>query len=235
MSEVTNPIQACNDIFLKPRGVFAALSHRDNWSWIPFVIVILFSILPTYLYFGVVDYGWYQDQTLATQMPDASPKELENIKAMSTASTAQTMTLIFGGIGVLVVTAIVALYHTLVTKNDDKSIHSFLDWFGAQWWFALPMVFNALISCVLIMLAEPGAQLNQSVIAPVSLAYISGMEMSSAWFNFAQGVRLDTIWGVYLTTVCLSEWTNFSTRKSLIVALIPVLFMYTVGILFIAL
>ena len=35
MSEVTNPIQACNDIFFKPNGVFKAVNEHNNWSWVP--------------------------------------------------------------------------------------------------------------------------------------------------------------------------------------------------------
>ena len=34
MSEVTNPIQACNDIFFKPNGVFKAVNEHNNWSWL---------------------------------------------------------------------------------------------------------------------------------------------------------------------------------------------------------
>lgn len=221
MNGVSNPIQACNDIFLKPNRVFAALTEKDNWSWVPFFIVLITSVVPAYLYFGVVDFDWYQTLTLQGQMPDASPAEIENMKAMSSAGLAQNMALIFTSIFLIIVAAIMALYFTLVTRNDEKSIHSYLDWYGAQWWMMLPVVISSLVSCILIVLMEPGAQVSESVLAPLSVAYIFGVEQSSQWFRFLMGIRLESFWSIYLATVCLGQWTNFSQKKCIIVAIIP--------------
>jgi len=232
MTEVTNPIQACNDIFLKPNAVFKALAEKDNWSWIPFFIVIITATVPSYLYFGVVDFDWYQNTSLATQMPDASPAEIENIKAMSSQSLVQTMTLIAGSIFMLIIVAIMSLYYTLVTRSDEKSIHSYLDWFGAQWWMLLPIVISSIISCVLILLTDAGAQVSEAILAPLSLGYIFGVEPSSQWFRVMIGLRLETIWSIYLGAVCLSQWTNFTMRKSVIVATIPTVLLLVVSLAF---
>ena len=57
---VTNPFQAASEIFYKPTQVFEAISVKDNWSWIPFIIVTAVAILPLYLYFNLVDFEWYR-------------------------------------------------------------------------------------------------------------------------------------------------------------------------------
>lgn len=223
MSEVSNPIQACNDIFLKPNGVFKAIGEKDNWSWLPFFIVVIFATVPGYLYFGIVDFDWFQTMQIQQSMPDASPAEIESYKAASSASMNQKIVLFSGFIGLVVIAAIQALYHTLVTRNDEKSIHSFLDWYGAQWWMFLPSVINALVACALILLLESGAQESEAILAPFSLAYIFGVEKSSAAFSLLLSIRLDSLWSIYLASVCLSQWTNFSKQKSIIVAVIPTL------------
>jgi hypothetical protein len=221
-NEVTNPIQACNDIFIHPSEVFKALSLKDNWSWIPFILVVIVSSLPAYLYFGVVDFNWYIDMQLSLSMPDASPAELENMRAMSgSAETAQVSALIGSPIFLVVIASIMALYYTLVTRNDEKSIHSFFDWFGAQWWFMMPTLIASVISMALILMVEPGAKVAQSILSPTSLAYIFSIDPSSKWAGFMSGLRIETIWTMYLGAICLQQWTNFSNKKSYIIAALP--------------
>lgn len=232
MNDVSNPIQACNDIFMRPNAVFKALSERDNWSWVPFFITIIALTLPSYLYFGVVDFDWYQTTTITAQMPDASPAEIDNAKAMSSQGLTQKIALFGGMLGLLLINCITALYFTLMTRNDEKSVHSFTDWYGAQWWFMLPFVIGALIACAIIMLAEPGAQLSQATLSPLSLAFIFGVEMNSDWFGLMQSLRLETIWSIYLASVCLSQWTNFSGQKAIIVAAMPSVIVLTITALF---
>ncbi|MCP9479595.1 hypothetical protein NNA33_16975 [Marisediminitalea aggregata] len=81
MSEVTNPIQACNDIFFKPNGVFKAVNEHNNWSWVPFLIVTVLSVLPGYLFINFVDFAWYQDMLINTQYGDMSPAEQNQIRS----------------------------------------------------------------------------------------------------------------------------------------------------------
>lgn len=222
--EVTNPLQACNEIFTRPSEVFKALSLKDNWSWIPFILVVVVSALPAYLYFGIVDFDWYIGTQLSLSMPDASPAELENMRAMSgSAEGAKISALIGSPIFLVIISAIMGLYYSIVTKNDEKSIHSFFDWFGAQWWFMMPTLIVSVISMGLILMVEPGTQVAQSILAPSSLGYIFSIDPSSKWAGFMTGMRLDTIWTIYLGGVCLQQWTNFSNKKSYIIAAIPTL------------
>ena len=78
MRVVTNPIQACNDIFMRPGSVFEALKTHNNWSWIPFFIVSILAVLPSYLYFSSVDPVWYTVyvSTNSADLRDLSPAEI---------------------------------------------------------------------------------------------------------------------------------------------------------------
>jgi hypothetical protein len=202
--------------------VFKALSIKDNWSWVPFILIAVITSLPAYMYFGVVDFTWYVDLQLSLNMPDASPAELENARPLfGTAESTRMFTLFIAPISLLVITAMLALYFTLLTKNDEKSIHSFFDWFGAQWWILMPTLVGALISLILILITDAGSQVSQAILSPTSLGYMFGTEEDSKWFGFLTSLRLETVWTIYLGAVCLHQWTNFSVKKAYIVSAIP--------------
>lgn len=220
MHQVTNPIQACNDIFFKPNGVFHAVGQKNNWSWIPFFIVVIMASLPAYLYFSMVDITWYQDMVINSQYGDLSPAEQEQYRQGMTRTAMTAFGLIGTAIGLLVINAIVATYLNLVSRSDEDCVQGFTDWYGFTWWTGMPVVVNSLIAVVLLLFAE-GHQISPVTLAPLSVAFVVGADMSSQWFGLLQTIRLDVIWSVYLTMVGVRQWTSFTTKKSGIIAVIP--------------
>ena len=99
MQSVTNPFQALSDIFYQPSAVFNALAEKDNWSWIPFILIVIFSCLPAYMYYGFVDITWYQEAVLAGQAEEMSPAELDIAKSQMTQSVLQISSLVMGVLG----------------------------------------------------------------------------------------------------------------------------------------
>lgn len=219
---VTNPIQACNDIFVRPSEVFKALAVKDNWSWLPFILIAVISCLPAYLYFSVIDYSWYVDVQLSVLAPDSSPAELEMQRSyMGTAESAQSSALYLTPVMLVIVSAMSALYYTVVTRNDDKSIHSFMDWYGVQWWTMMPYIIGAVVSLAILVMTDPGSELSPAVMAPLSLSFILGIDITNPWLSVMNEIRVDRIWGIVLGASCLQQWTNFSQKKAYIVATIP--------------
>lgn len=220
MHSVTNPIQACNDIFFRPNGVFAALAKHNNWSWVPFILVVVMAILPNYLYINFVDYSWYQDLIINSQFGDKSPAEQDMARQQMSRESGLIFAMVGTFVMLIVVNAIVAGYLTLTTRGDEECVQGYTDWYGFTWWTAMPMLINSLVAVVLILIASDH-QIQPSVIAPLSAAYAFGVEMSSSWFGLAQSIRLDSLWGIYLTTVGITQWTSFSTKKAAIIAVAP--------------
>ena len=101
-----------------------------------------------------------------------------------------------------------------MTKNDEKSIHGFTDWYGATLWMAMPMLVSSLVSLVLLTFQEPGAEISAAILAPLSLAFILGTDMASPWFNLLTIVSIDSIWLIFLAYVCVRTWTNFSQTRA---------------------
>ena len=220
MHQVTNPIQACNDIFFKPNGVFHAVGQKNNWSWIPFFIVAIMASLPAYLYFSTIDITWYQDMIINSEYADVSPAEQDQIRQGMSRTAMTAFGLIFTTLGLLLVNAIIATYLNLVSRKDEECVHGFTDWYGFTWWTGMPVVINSLIAVVLLLFAD-GHQISPVTLAPLSLAFVTGIDMSSDWFGLLQTIRLDVIWSVYLTMVGVRQWTRFTNKKSAIIAVIP--------------
>lgn len=229
METVSNPFQACNDIFFKPNRVFATLAHKHNWSWLAFFIVAAMALLPSYMYFNFVDFDWYKNMVVDTMYGDLSPAEQNMYRSNMTADSTVMFTLIGGILVLTIINAVMATYLNLVTKSDEENVNGFTDWYGFTWWVGLPIVVNTLLALGLILMSSDH-QVSPAIMAPTSLAFIFNVEMSSDWFNLLTAIRLDVLWSIYLIAVGVAQWTSFSGRKPYVIAAAPYLIIWTVWI-----
>ncbi|MGK0503933.1 YIP1 family protein [uncultured Alteromonas sp.] len=224
MHSVSNPFQACNDIFFRPNGVFKAVGEKNNWSWFPFLIVMMITLAAQYLYVNFVDIEWFANINIAAQ--DAmSPAEEDQMRAFFTRNTLMLSQLIGAFFALTIVNAIFAVYLNLTTRSDDSHVFGFTDWYGFTWWVSMPYVVTGLIAAALIMFAGDH-QISPAILAPLSLSYLLGVEMTSPWFAFAQAIRVELFWTIYLTMVGITQWTSFSTKKAAIIASAPYVVIY---------
>ncbi|RDV25190.1 YIP1 family protein [Alteromonas aestuariivivens] len=220
MHTVSNPLQACKDIFLRPNGVFRALAAKDNWSWFPFIIVAVVSVLPNYAYLNTVDFDWYRDLLITAQYDQISPAEQDQIRAQLTPQSVLVFATVATVLGYIIINAIVAAYLNIVTRSDEQNVHGYMDWYGFSWWTAMPVVVNCLLALVLMMFTS-NPQTSPNILTPLSAAFVFGIEMDSPYHNFAQAIRLDSFWSIYLTIVGISQWTSFSVKKAAVIAITP--------------
>lgn len=220
MHNVTNPLQACNDIFYRPNGVFKAVDEHNNWSWLPFFIVVIVAVLPNYFYASFVDINWYQDLIIQMQYADQSPAEQDMFRQNMTRDAITMFSTVGTVVGLIVINTIIATYLNLVSKSDEENIKGFTDWYGFTWWVTLPILINSLFAMFLLFMADDH-QVLPTIAAPLSLAYLFSIDMASPWFNLAQSIRLDSFFAIYLTAVGVSQWTRFTTRKSALIAVAP--------------
>jgi len=233
-NQISSPFTAITEVFYNPRAVFDTLSVKDNWSWIPFILIVAVSLIPGYLYFNTVDFSWYAQTSAMMALPEGSPAEIEAIANTMTVGLLSTTTLISVPLGLIIVVAILGGYYTLWTRNDEKSVHGFTDWYGAMWWIMMPTLISSVLACLYIAMQPVGSQIAQSAMAPLSLSFILGLDMTNTWYALLESIRLDTFWSMALAVYCLKSWTNFSTAKSIIVALIPNAVIWAI-VLFVAL
>ncbi|WP_427397631.1 YIP1 family protein [Glaciecola sp. 1036] len=228
---VTNPLQAASEVFYKPKAVFTAVGKVNGWSWVPFILVIVMGILPVYLYYHVVDLSWLVNQMALAANPDGSPAEIENYKRQMPENFYVYSYFVIP-IFISLITAIFAGYFTFVTRNDETNVQGFTDWYGAMWWIYMPTIINSFFACLLLALQEQNVQVNTAIMAPLSMAYIFGLDMTSEAFNFLSNIRLDSLWSILLSAYCVNTWTSFNFKKSMIIALIPYAVIWGIPFLF---
>ncbi|MGB3727063.1 MAG: YIP1 family protein [Glaciecola sp.] len=229
IAEVNNPFAALTQIFYQPKAVFDALAVRENWSWIPFLLMSVCLFFTTYLYYSVVDFEWWKQVMAETMLGDVSPSEKNALMNATTLETTRLTSAISIGIVMPIIGyALLALYYNVVTRNDDKSVQGFTDWYGAMWWMALPTIISALLSVIMLTVTDVNAQISENILSPLSLAFILSSATDSPWHNLLGFLRLDFIWVFYMAYVCVTSWTNFSTQKAVITAAAPFVLFITV-------
>jgi len=219
---VGNPITAVTEVFIHPKNVFDTLAVRENWSWVPFLLLALILFFPPYLYYSVVDFDWWRQMTADAVLGDVSPSEKQMFIDSANLSIVRLTQAISEALVVPIISfAILALYYNVMTRNDDKSVQGFSDWYGAMWWMALPSLLNALLAIILLTFQESNTQIYEHTLIPLSLAYVLNSTVESSWHAVFSSIRIDIFWTIYLGFVALRSWTNFSTQKAAITALLP--------------
>lgn len=220
MQPVSNPFQACNDIFYRPSAVFKTLLEKQNWAWIPFILVVVIASLPGYLYFDFVDFTWYSNLVIDAQYGDLSPSEQQIYRDNMSAGQMQTFALIGTLVGYVIINAVLAAYLNLMTRSDEENLNGFTDWYGFTWWASLPSIIPSVIALFIILIASDH-QLNPSALSPTSIGYWLGIPLESDWNAFTQSIRLDSFWAIFLIGTGINQWTSFSKQKSIIIAAAP--------------
>lgn len=226
MHNVTNPFQACNDIFFKPNGVFKAVGEHNNWSWMPFLLVMGITLASQYLYVNFVDIEWFANINIAAQGA-MSPAEEEQMRAFFSRDTLLWSQLIGAFFILIIVNAVYAVYVNLATRSDDSHVFGFTDWYGFSWWLSMPYVVTLLLG-VALLLFSGDHQTTPAILAPTSLSFILSVPMDSNWFAFTQAIRLELFWGIYLAMVGISQWTSFSRQKAATIAIAPYAIIYSI-------
>jgi hypothetical protein len=227
METISHPLQACRQVFLRPNRVFATILIKHNWSWFPFLIVMVMAILPSYLYFNFVDFDWYKELIINTNYADISPAEQQNIRLSMNKQQVLSFALVGGGLGYVILNAILAAYLYLSCRSDEENVQGFSDWYGFSWWVSMPGVLAGFLTVLTILLASDN-QLSYADTSPTALSYWLGTDITSSWFTYLQTIRVESIWSIYLIAVGISQWTRFNSRHAFIIASAPYLLIWIV-------
>jgi hypothetical protein len=220
MDKPSNPLQACLDIVLTPNRVFAKLAKTDNWSWIPFLLVVISSVLPIYFYFKGIDFDWYRDLIIQSTAGDISPAEQKMMRDNMQPATIEWASLIGAVFSMIIGNVILAFYLHVVGKSDSECVQGFTDWYGFTWWVNLPVILASAFS-LLRVLAMNDPQLAPISLNTMSVAFLFSVDMKSIWFGLSQAIRLDSFWTIYLIAVGLSQWTQLAKNRCYVFAMAP--------------
>jgi hypothetical protein len=223
MRIISNPLQACWHILLDPKAVFNAVKLHNNWSWIPFFLVMTFILTPVYAYYQFVDFNWYQDFYVSYMAGDVSPAERDMILAgLQSKPVFVISNLVTFFVGYVVLAAVIAIYLNIMTKADELNVNGFTDWFGFVWWTQLPLVLTGVTMLLMIALSSDN-QTSMYGLQPLSLGYWLGLNEQSKWIGLADQCRIELWLTFYLMLVGLRQWTHFSIIRISLILFVPYL------------
>jgi hypothetical protein len=173
------------------------------------------------MYFNFVDFNWYSEFMVQSMAANLSPAEQSMLRNSMTDQAQSLWAGVFSSVLVIILSnAILALYLNILTKADEECVQGYTDWYGFSWWVSIPVIISSLIAALVVLLASDN-QLLPISLSPTSLAFIFNVEMESAWSSFAQSIRLESFWVMYLIAVGLSQWTQLPTKKTYLIAIAP--------------
>lgn len=213
------------DTFVAPTKAFNGLKEAKGWAWFAAVLLLASVISSQFAYYNAVDTEFLVAQQMETieASGDLNPAELEQTEA-SIAQSAPMMAwfaAIGGSIAILVFSALFALYYYLISKQDPQCEQGYGDWYGFTLFTSLPTIFAGIGTLALVFSAAT-AQIPLSVMSFSSLnQLVFNLAPTDALYSLLEGLNIFTFWAIALAYFGLKSWTNFSSNKALVFALLP--------------
>jgi len=220
----TSSPMALVDIFVAPANVFNQLKENKKWSWLGLLLIVAISGVASMMFFSGMSPEWIVEQQLA-QSSDLSAQEAAQAKdaMMQVAPYTGIMGAVFGGIFILIMTAVFAAYYMLMGKSAavTKPNFSYGDWFSFTLWTSMPSIINTIGFMALFLTATtaelPLSMANYASVNQLFMNYLPG----DALYNWAESLNLFSIWSIFLATVGFMRCCKMSLVNSLVAAILP--------------
>jgi len=210
------------NIFAAPSLAFAAIKERPN-PWLPLLIMIVGTFAVQFTYMQVVDLPWMLDQQLqqAGTLTEEQRNQAVDGATQIPASVLGAIQGISGGIVILIIYALIALYYLGVSFALNLGI-KYQQWLALIAWCSLPAVFGLIASFVNLQVADarflPADQLN-----PLSFGSLLALETQGATIVERILMQLDVtvLWSTVLQILGFQAFTQRSVVTATIVVLGP--------------
>ena len=210
------------NVILEPSPTFARLKARTN-AWLPLLVVILLSVAITYWWVATLDFPWLTEHMLAAQ-PKATPEMRTAMERFMTPTMMLWSTVIGSVVGILLMTALTAVYYLIAGKALGTSI-SYGKWFGFAVWTSIPGLLKFPLSALQIVTSH--GRLAPEDLNMLSLNYLAlHLPASNPWAGLAAGIDLTVFWSIVIATIGLKAWTGRSTGTCVTIAVLPYVIIY---------
>ncbi len=228
MKMSANPFQACLDTILSPSVAFDTIKEKKGWSWLPFILLITSTFVLFLYYFNAVDFAWLKEQMInqAAASKPMTDDELKTIASFYEKDTMLWTTAIGGTLGFVVINMLTAVYYNIATKVSAGSEYKFTQWFAFTWWASLPTIISVLLSALVIFFSGDGMVLMQDLQPTSFNSLLFSVELSNPWYSFLEAINLFSFWMIGVTAIGLRSWLNIESKKALIIAAAPQIFIF---------
>ena len=208
----SSSVGVLSNIFTAPSQAFAAIKERPN-PWLPLLVLIGGVFIVQFMYMQAVDFPWLMDHQLQQaggNMTDAQRAQIVDATTRIPPSVLGAIQGASGGIVVLIVYALVALYYTGVSFATNDG-HKFQQWLALIAWCSLPSVLGYIASLVNLQVTDarflPAEQLN-----PLSFGSLLGLDPQGATIvqRILMSLDVTVLWSTVLQTL---GYQGFSQRS----------------------
>ena len=230
----SSSVGVLSNIFTAPSQAFAAIKERPN-PWLPLLVLIGAVFIVQFVYMQVVDFPWLMDHTLQQgggNMTDAQRAQIVDATTKVPPSVLGAVQGASGGIVILSVYALIALYYTGVSFATNDG-HKFQQWLALIAWCSLPSVLGYIASLVNLQVTDarflPAEQLN-----PLSFGSLLGLDPQGATIvqRILMSLDVTVLWSTVLQILGYQAFTQRSITFSAAVVLGPLAVIVLVASLF---
>jgi len=230
----SSSVGVLSNIFTAPSQAFAAIKERPN-PWLPLLVLIGAVFIVQFVYMQVVDFPWLMDHTLQQgggNMTDAQRAQIVDATTKVPPSVLGAVQGASGGIVILAVYALIALYYTGVSFATNDG-HKFQQWLALIAWCSLPSVLGYIASLVNLQVVDarflPAEQLN-----PLSFGSLLGLNPEGATIvqRILMSLDITVLWSTVLQILGYQAFTQRSITFSAAVVLGPLAVIILVASLF---
>ncbi|RXJ71049.1 hypothetical protein CS022_21845 [Veronia nyctiphanis] len=216
-------VAAIMDAYVAPKSVFTRLKENKKASYLGLVLMIIVGVISQYLLFKDMSPEWIVEQQMQLMHEVDENKKIE-AKAFIEENAPMAGPFAMGSVAIMtpVLILIYAFYFFLIGKLVAKNREiTFGDWFSFSIWIAMPKIINfAGLIALVLMSQTPDLSMTAGNYASLNQLFLN-LDIKDAWYPFAEGINLFTIWGIVLTFIGLKQLTTLSNVMNLIVAIAP--------------
>lgn len=230
----SSSVGVLSNIFTAPSQAFAAIKERPN-PWLPLLVLIGAVFIVQFMYMQAVDFPWlidHQLQQAGGNMTDAQRAQLVDATARIPPSVLGAVQGASGGLVILIIYALIALYYTGVSFATNDG-HKFQQWLALIAWCSLPSVLGYIASLVNLQVTDarflPAEQLN-----PLSFGSLLGLDPQGATIvqRILMALDVTVLWSTVLQILGYQAFTQRSITFSTAVVLGPLAVIVLVASLF---
>jgi len=222
------------NIFTAPAIAFAAIKERPS-PWVPLLVLILGTFAVQFAYMQAVDLPWLIDQQLqqaGADITEAQRNQAVDATTRIPASVLGAIQGVSGGLAILIIFALIALYYTGVSFALNDGI-KYQQWLALIAWCSLPAVFGLIASFVNLQVTDarflPADQLN-----PLSFGSLLALDTQGATIVERILMQLDVtvLWSTVLQILGYQAFTQRSIVTATMVVLGPLAVIVLIASLF---
>lgn len=221
--------QTAIDVLFAPARACDAIARRRRAALLPLALLIVsFTVLWSYYYYHV-DFAWLTERMIDGFMNRGGNASRQNVEAGFKNMTPGLMlgvTLVSGGLAIVIILALRAFYLGLIAKLVARQSPPFASWFALSVWAALPTVLSVFMGLANLLTHDPKTMMPAEVAVTSANRLFFHLPDTHRWAAMSDGFDLLLLWSFVIMGVGFSRWTGVGIVVGQLVALLPLSLLY---------